>query len=255
MSNATPFPLNAFSSLGDGQPIACLQGELVKLYPAKSGKNSVGPWSLQNGELQADGVTIPITFKDRDELDQTWKGRVILLTASNDKGMKGLYCWDDEKNNVKVRKIKVTPSASLDIIDTSAGRGSAAAQQPHQQGQQQQRDPDGPTGNAHDNHGHQQQPNQGGGQGGDPQRKQRSKEEEDFLDARRTIQQLTNLHLLCLLAVERYEAPAFKSLTGRDMPEGQRQAAASSLFIKADKLGLDRFMPLVDATKDPRFKA
>ncbi len=241
-----PFPLSAFASLADGQPIAAVQGVLVKLFDQKTGTSSAGAWALQNGEIEADGVTIPITFKDRDPLDKTLKGRTILISSSNDKGMKGVYCWDDTRNNATVRKIKVTPSATLDII--SGGGGHA-----HQNHQQQQ-----PQGGQTSLTNPPDQGGQGGGQRQQTQAakppKDQSKEDADFLEARKTINQIANLHLLCMLAVERYEAEAYKALTSRDMSEGQRQAAVASIFIKADREGLVRYMPVVDAKKDPRFQ-
>lgn len=240
MSEAKPFPLSAFDSLSDGQVIACVQGVLVKLFPQKTGTSTAGPWALQNGEIEADGVVIPITFKDRDPLDQTLKGRTIRVTASNVKTMTGVFCWDDTRNGATVRKIKVTPSAELDII---AGDSPAAVPP---QGQTSTTPPDLQTPPAS-----KPAPATTAAKPAPPT--DRSKEDADFLEARKTVNQIANLHLLCMLAVERYEADAYKALTNRDMSEGQRQAAVASLFIKADREGLVRYMPVTDASKDPRF--
>lgn len=62
-------------------------------------------------------------------------------------------------------------------------------------------------------------------------------------EAKRTIMQIANLHLLSAQAVESYEAPAFKKHTGQDMTESQRQGAIASIFIEACRSGLVRNMP------------
>lgn len=240
-----PFPFAAFDSLAHNNPVAAIQGTITKLYQQKSGTNSVGPWSIQNGELEADGIILPFMLKDRDSLDQSMKGRTVFMTASTAKGITGLYAFDDENHGVTTRKLKVTATATIDIID--GGRSQAAETPPKQEAQTSFQDP-APTDKFKtetwkETPADKQTPHT------------RTKEDEAFLEARKTINQIANLHLLCMLAVERYEAPAFKKLSGQDMSESQRQAAAASIFIKADREGLTRSMPVVDATKDPRFQA
>lgn len=61
-------------------------------------------------------------------------------------------------------------------------------------------------------------------------------------EAKQTIMQIANLYLECSLCVQKYVAPSYKRLTGEEMSEAKQQAAASSIFIKADKLGLQTRM-------------
>ncbi len=222
--SATPFPMDAFASLADNQPIACVEGVLTKLYGPKDGTNSNGPWSIQNAELDCKGVIVPVMFKDREPIDQSLKNRTIRLTASTAKGMSGLYAIDDVRNGATTRKLKVTPSAQLDIIDT--GR---AAEPPRQQAVQTP-------------------PQQAAGQPtGQQQASQPAPKDDGHHDlvraAKQTIIQILNLHLLVAKAVEKMEAPAFKKATGLDMSESQRQAATASIFITCERQGLVRNMP------------
>jgi hypothetical protein len=242
------FPLSAFDSLADGQPVAAIKGTITKLYDAKGGTNSVGKWQIQNAEIEADGITLPVMFKDRDAIDKSWKGKTILLTAKVDKSMTGLYVFDDTKNDVTIRKLKVTTTATIEIVYDDAKTQSAAAPNLQQHQQQPTERLTNPADPAPANKPADPAPQTGG-------KPQRTKEEQEFHDAQKTVVQIANLHLTCMLAVERYEAPAFKKLTGQDMSESQRQAACASIFIKADREGLVRYMPVVNAANDPRFQA
>ena len=76
-----------------------------------------------------------------------------------------------------------------------------------------------------------------------PQQATAPSSEDTLKEARLTIMQITNLHLLCAKAVSQYEAPNFKKATGEEMSESQRQGAIGSLFIEAARSGLVRQMP------------
>lgn len=221
--SATPFPMEAFASLADNQPIACVEGVLTKLYGPKNGTNSNGPWSIQNAELDCKGTIVPVMFKDREPIDQGLKNRTIRLTASTAKGMSGLYAIDDERNGAVTRKLKVTPSAQLDIIDnaSAAAKPPHQAQNPPQQASQQatgQQTASKPAASDDGHHDH-------------------------VRAAKQTIIQVLNLHLLITKAVDKMEAPAYKKATGLDMSESQRQAATASIFITCERQGLVRNMP------------
>jgi hypothetical protein len=62
-------------------------------------------------------------------------------------------------------------------------------------------------------------------------------------EAKKALTQIANLHLQCMLVVERYEAKAFHEATGQHMTEAQKQAAIASVFIKAERSGLVDKMP------------
>ena len=57
------------------EPIMCVQGKLLEVFPRKTGENSTGPWSIQNAVLQDKTGKIDIWIKDRDELPKTWEGQ------------------------------------------------------------------------------------------------------------------------------------------------------------------------------------
>ncbi len=242
------FPLSAFESLADGQPVAAIKGTITKLYDPKGGTNSVGEWQIQNAEIESDGIILPVMLKDREVIDKSWKGKTILLTAKVEKSMTGLYVFDDTKNGVTIRKLKVTATATIDIVQDDA-RPASSTPAPQQQQQQE------PTQRLTNPPETSTPPQSRPSPESTAAKPVRSKEDEEFHAAQKTIVQIANLHLTCMLAVERYEAPAFKSLTGQDMSESQRQAACASIFIKADREGLVRYMPVVNAAKDPRFQA
>lgn len=64
-----------------------------------------------------------------------------------------------------------------------------------------------------------------------------------MIEAKRTIFQIMNLHLICATAVEKLEAPEFKRRTGHEMSESVRQGAIASIFIESCRTGLVRNMP------------
>lgn len=235
MSAPKPTSLATIPDCKHNKPIPCIEGTIKSIWPPNTGTNSTGDWSIQRAILEGDGTSIPLQIKDRAELDESkWKGRRIRVTASNGPhGMNGLYAIDDEYNGKVTRKLKITPSADIQIMTA----GQAGRQQ---NPEFEHSDNDGPP--AQDGpkrQGNWEQPKtqsrpnqQGSGSGA-----------KISTEVRQTIMQITNLHLLCQIAVDRYESKLFKEITGRDMGEQQRQAAASSLFIKADRLGLHCDMP------------
>jgi hypothetical protein len=230
--------------MADKQNLACIAGTLLQIYKPKTGENSNGPWSIQNVNIKGtDGTEVTLWMKDRPEIPSNQKGRFIILTAKQgEKGLSGLYVMDDEYNGKTTRKIKVTPTAELAYQD---GQPQQAPPQ-----QQQQRPPSQGMQNAQqaaaeswgpepDRPPQQQQsaPAQSGSH-------QRTQGQEDLLkESKRTIIQITNLHLLVAKAVDAVEAPRYKEATGMDMTEGQRQAAIASVFIESTKQGLVRNMP------------
>lgn len=246
-----PFPISQLGSMVDKQPIGCVQGVITQIWKAKKGTTaSTGnPWSIQNVVLRCHDGEVKLWVKDREEISMGWKNRTIRVECNQgEKGLTGLYVYDDDFNNKVERKLKVTPSANVFLIDETAG------QRPAQQPQQQST---GTNQNGGQNGGQHFEERQRAAEEswadterqfqGDPppkQQTQRKKEAPDsFNEARRTVTQIANLHLLCAKAVDTYEAPALKKATGADMSESQRQGATASIFIEACKQGMVRNMP------------
>lgn len=231
MSTAQPFPLTALGSMADKQPVACVAGTVTKIWPRRSGSNSNGDWSIQNLMIKGTcGTEIGIQLKDREEFGKENGNRFIILEAKvGDKGMSGLYIFDDEYQGKTTRKLKATPTAQI------SWGGEPTKQQPAQSGNTQPpHDPDWPE----------VQQNYSPADEHAPARKQPDNHANEAMrEAKRTIVQIVNLHLLVAKAVEKQEAPNFKKATGMDMTEAQRQGAIGSVFIEACKQGLVRSMP------------
>lgn len=256
-----PFPLNQFGTLASGQPIAVLTGTLTKLFDRKTGKNEHGEWSIQNAELTQDGTALPVQFKEMEEIPKSYRNREILLEAKQGKQLTGLYCIDDDRGGTVTRKIKVTGTATLSLVE---GGPSQAVNDFKKRVDNEWGPENNPSRGQTTVHQQQsapdlQEPAPRSQTAAQPPPKKtpdekRAAEDAEFHEARRTVNRLANLHLLCALAVERYEAPAFKNLTGVDMSESQRQGATASIFIAAERSGLARQMPVANATQDPRFQ-
>lgn len=254
-----PFPLNMLKTFIDGQAVGCVEGKLVKLFKQKTGSNSNGDWAIQNGELEAaDGTVVPLFIKDRDQLGDSLKNRTIRITAKKgDKGVSGLYVFDDEKNDVIVRKLKVTPTATIDIIDDSPPPQQRQQQPQDRQQQQprsqQQEEPRHQSGTGHRADDWQEEPQGQQRQQQKPttQRTHQKAAPGTVAETRQCLMQIANMHLMCATAVVKYEAPAFKAATGQVMTESQVQGATASLFIECCKNGLHRNLESLPFEGDP----
>lgn len=106
-----------FQHLGNGAALEAVVGKLTKLFPRKSGTKAADntPWSIQNGELTDNtGAVIPVMFKDCGEISKDWQNHTVaLLGKHGDKGLSGLYVFDDTYNDSTVRKLKLTPTGTL----------------------------------------------------------------------------------------------------------------------------------------------
>ena len=238
-----PFPLNQLGAMADKQTLACIAGTVTNVYKPKSGENSNGPWSIQNAVIKgSDGTEVTLWIKDREEIPSSAKGRFLILTAKQgEKGLSGLYVMDDEYNGKTTRKIKVTHTAELAYQQDGHATTEAPPAQQHQettvhqtarQRAEEEWGPE-PTGPAPQQSEYQE-----------PVRKAQPKAAPDSIhEAKKTILQITNLHLLCARAVVDYEAPQFKKATGQNMTESMQQGATASIFIESCRNGLHRNMP------------
>lgn len=103
---------------GSGEVIPSIKGRLSEVWPRKSGTNANGEWSIQNLTIKDDGGELKLMVTGRDEIPKTHKGRLVYLSCKEgDKGMTGLKVEDEEYRGKTTRKLKVTPSASVDFLD------------------------------------------------------------------------------------------------------------------------------------------
>lgn len=252
--NAKPFPLSALDTCADGQGLAVVRGRILSLYPRKSGTTKQDkPWSIQNGTLRGeDGTEVGLFIKDRDELEKgTWEGKDVEIVAKEGKTLSGIYVMDDDYKGTITRKLKITPTAELSFVNAEPAQNYQPADQDGDASPAS-----GPSGydlpfdhpEHPDNLAKAQRPSQG-----TPAKP--AADHSEVREARKTILQIANLHLACQLAVDRYECPTFKKMTGHDMSEDQRRAAVASIFIKADREGLVRAMPTSNLADHPEFQA
>lgn len=247
-----PYQLDQLDALADGSVLQIIRGTLTSLWERKSGEHSNGPWAIQNGALtDSAGHKVDLQFKDRDPVPEHLKGKeVVMLSVAGDKGTHGVKVFDDEypKGTIK-RKIRITPTANIIEAHTFDGQNGHAADQAQGEPAQAptQQEPTSSPQQAssydlpfdHPEHPDNAKPRQ---QQAAPA-KQPAQQTDGMKEARRTITQITNLHILCSKAVNGYEAPAVKAATGAEMSESQRQGATASIFIEACKNGLVRQMP------------
>src|SRR4051812_10448787 len=123
-TNLQPTPLGAVFGMPPDGTIYLLHARIKKVFARKTGKYKQGArtgetWSLQNVELQAGEAEMTMVLKDRDEeLSKSWEGRQIRVEAwKGDKGWSGVYAFDDEYQGKITRKIKVTPTGNLSLLD------------------------------------------------------------------------------------------------------------------------------------------
>lgn len=247
-------------NLPDNMRLSGIAGRITKLHGRKAGQNSVGEWSLQNGEISDGQTVIQFQLKDREELPQSYLNADVTIEAINSKqhGLTGIAVFDDNYKGTVTRKIKITPTAQI-MMAGGAQQPAPQQTQPQQQYQQQ-----APPQQAPQQQYQQQAPQQQYQQQTQPQQRsdaewdghgtnqpaqapaRPTKEEEArrrLYDCKRSLIQICNLHTLCRIIVERQEAPLVHAVTGRTMSESEMQAATASIFIKADKLGMNSDMP------------
>ena len=245
---AQPFPFSAIPSCSDKQPIACIEGTLTSLFPRKSGENSQGEWSIQNGEISAEGMTISLFIKDRDELPSGLKNeRIRIFARTGQSGLSGIYVMDDSHNGKTTRKIKVTPTAMIEQVTVS---GLSSQQPNHQQQQQQQQPPAEEQGWPDENTlqpqqqpQQQQPPNQHQPQNPLPQQSQKPTVDPGIMKAKKVMMQLANAQVLAAKAVTAYVGPEIKKLTGTGLSEEKLGNMITSLTLESWRKGLHCELP------------
>lgn len=209
-----------------------ITGTLKTIYGQKtgtigSGKNSGNPWAIQNGVLEMAGAEVEVVFKDREPISPKWKGREIIIEAhKGDKGWSGVYAYDDDyKGNVK-RKLKVTASGLVSLLE-DGGQQTEQPQQPAKPQGQQAQEPEPRQQPAQRRTATETAP-------GSP---------EAVREVKRRALQMANLQLVCMNMIEHVVAPRFKATTGVEIDAPSKHAWAMNLCIQLQREGHQNRMP------------
>lgn len=232
MSNVTVQIIRAFP---DKTPIPQFEGKVIKVHPRKTGTNSRGEWSMQRVVLRdRNGEEITALLTEHEEFAFRTGEIVVLACKVGDKGSTGVYVHDDTYNDKTERQIKVTATGRIDLVATEE---TAPAPAPDRNQGRGRRNDDPDQGEDYTWSTEQAPPRDAGND------HQTARDKTDVRAAKKTLVQIVNLHTLCVLAVDRVEAPLVEGATGAPMSDSQRQAAVASVFIKAERSGLVDKMP------------
>jgi len=231
-----PQLIQAINGLPDKAVVYAFEGTVKKTFQRSAGTNTNGDWSIESAIVaDAAGDEIKVMVKDRAPMGFQVGQFLNFEAHKGDKGYSGLYAEDDEyKGNVR-RILRATPTCHINFAGSGQSRQQDAHAQPPRQ-QQQAAPPQRAQAQP------QQRTQQATPQGNGTTAAQREAHD-SVNEARRTIMQIANLHLLCAVAVDKYEAPEFKRRTSSELSESQRQGAIASIFIESCKCGLVRNMP------------
>lgn len=102
--------------------IKIVRGKIVKRFDRKSGETDKGPWSFENVEITDGKHSVTVSLKNREPLPKHFKvGSLILITAKEgDRGWTGMKAVDEEYQGKTYRKIRVTPTAVIELDNASA---------------------------------------------------------------------------------------------------------------------------------------
>jgi len=238
-----------------GTKLEAIRGTIKKVYPIKTGTNSHGNWSMQNLLFFDNTGEITIVLKDRAELTKEWADCVVLITAGeHGKKPTGIEAEDNEYNDVVTRRIKVTPSATIEdgreIADTQ--------QQPTQQQQRPVQPPPSQRAAPPPNYAAEERQEQRNSApppaqrpAAGPQRPPAGSEPstQDRLQAvRKTVFSLVTLYNIAHDAAVYHSATVFQR-HGHVMRPEAVGALATTLFIEANKQGA--LCPALDLEKLP----
>jgi len=211
------------------------EGVVRKSWPRKSGVygDDNKPWSIQTIVVADDaGDEIKVMLKDRHDVTIVEAQHIRLATKESPKGHSGVYADDDTYQGNTTRQIRVTPSGQLFISGKLDVPGGVQQDAPMPERKAaavaaiaSASDEDDIPFEAHEVH-----PDD------------RPKPEDVPRDAKLKMLQIANLYAEAARASE-YVAKVHEATTGHLMPEAWKQACASSIFIKADRMGLADQMP------------
>lgn len=226
-------PLAEIPQLEADEIITCTAGTLKKLFEPKKGENSNGPWSIQHGTLEKDGASIELFIKDREPIPQTWRGREIIVSAhKGEKGWSGVYAYDDTYKGKTTRKVKITPTAEVALLDDHQPGTHEAPPAPPQK----------PTGQSQGN----SKPAADSKPPADvatPTPNQAAARKSEITKCVAAATQIGNLQLLSLNTVENYVAPRFAKKNGRELTVDERHAWAMNMMIQLCRDNMQWAMP------------
>jgi len=213
------------SSMDDKDPIKCIKGTLVKLWPAnKSGPDDADKWSFQTGTLRANGKEIKVVFKDRDELpEKKWRGKMIVISArKGDKGYTGCRKETDSYKGRNEPQVWVTASADVQIVEDD-NSGSEEQGEDHLERREERELKREKTSTPKE------------------QVKAPTASTSDFKTAKGEIVRFANLHSVCVRAVRN----EFKTLTEDEIPASPEliNATIAAVYIAAERRNLHAAMP------------
>lgn len=194
--------------------------QVIDIHKRHSGTNANGEWSLQNLLIRDATGEIKVQLKDREDFPTAFKNRVVCFECNQGpKGKTGLKAKDDEYKGKKSRILSVTPTAQIDLHE----QATPATPPP----QQTQRPPAAPPTQTAPQHQSPPQQTNGNGNG------------HTGRDVRKVLNKLANLYLHCYEAGD-YVYRTVNEMHGPDsMNADQFQACVSSLFIAAQREGLE----------------
>lgn len=257
-----PTPIPDIYELPAEAVIYCLQGTIKQIFGRKDGTIGKGPnkgkpWALQNITITDGHSDIEVQLKDgQPEIPKSWMGRGILIEAhQGDKGWTGVYAVDDDYTDPATRKVKVTSTGAVSLLDQ--GGQKEQAQRPQKPASQQHQQHQQPTANeppAHHQQQAQTQPRQRQQEPAPEHQPETAEEaaarEKAFARKQRTelmeiAYQVANLQQLCLNTVETYTAPRFEKMAQRVLTPAERHAWAMNMSIEMCKQGGLRLCPRV----------
>ena len=210
--------INEVLKLDDKEVIPSIRGVVSGVYARKEGIHAQhGPWSFQDLKLSQGGTDIYVKVESHEDLSYVKGKEVVIHCWKSDKGMSGVYAFDDTYKGETRRKIRVTKSGT--IADSSAAGAPAASNDA----------PDGP-----------------------PQNKtapaathtaSRGNEMSE-LHVRKGLNQLANLDIQCRMAVEYVRHKLVEA--GITMSDDEVQARWSSYYIQATRENWHKAMPTGD---------
>jgi hypothetical protein len=242
-----PFPLNQLDTCADKQVLPCVAGIASKIYQPRSGTKADGSeWSVQDLELEADGVTVKVKVWDHPEIARHLEKKFVTITASDSKGLTALFVHDDTYRGKTTRMLRLTATAGIDF-----GNSTQQSDAPRRDNRPRDNRNDEPPREREQNHysdRSQSEPPPANDPPPPPTREEiqakKDKEAADGIkDAKKELMKLANLHLLATMVVEKVLAPQYKEVTSREMPEDRRGASISSLIIAGERRGLHLNLP------------
>jgi hypothetical protein len=146
-------PFKEAIALDYGEKIPSLRAKIKSVVQPSTGTNDHGDWTIQNVTVEdpADPkATIKLKLFDQPEIEQNWKGKVVLIESGTDKKggicdvtlMQDTYKW--KQGQPEKRMIEVRKEATINL-DQGRQQEEEPKQPPQQRQQTQQRPNSEPT--------------------------------------------------------------------------------------------------------------